>query len=103
MNEILVGNRGGIAYAHAIRVSAGDTTTNAIYSLPDHTFRYLGTVGLMVVTVNDASEDIPGVTIQVNGQSITATQANGTAIPDVTVGDHLLFFNKTTNSIKFFA
>lgn len=103
MGEYIIGNRGGIVYTIATQTDAGSSTTNAIYTLPDHTFRFLGQAGLMLVSVNTKAEDVKGVTIQVNGQTLNATDNYGNEITEVPIGEHLLSFNKANNTIKFFA
>lgn len=102
MDKFLVGNRGGIVYVNASQTNAGSATTNAIYTLPDHTFRYLGPVGLLIVHVDTEATGILGLTVQVNNQTLVATNNVGEALTDVTAGDHMMFFNKSNNTIKLF-
>lgn len=99
-----IGNRGGIPYVTATQTSAGSTSTNAVYSLPDHTFRFLGPAGLVVLTVNTASDTtVTGVTMTVNGQSLAMTNNLNEAITTLAVGDYLVSFNKNKNTIKLFS
>ena len=51
----IIGNRGGVPYVIAKQASAGSTTTNAVYTLPNHVFRFLGPAGLMVISIDTAS------------------------------------------------
>ena len=97
----LIGNRGGIPYVTATQTSAGSTTTNAVYTLPNHTFRFLGWVGLIVLTIHTASDTtVTGITISVNDQTLTLTDNEGNAITTLAAGDYLVSFNKTTNTLK---
>lgn len=99
MNNI-IGNRGGVVYTTATLTTTGSSSANAVYTLPNHTFRFLGPAGLMVVTISTASGTVTGITISVNNQTLTLTDNTGTAITNLTVGEHLWTFNKTTNTIK---
>lgn len=98
----IIGNRGGVVYTTATLATAGSSSTNATYTLPSHTFRFLGAAGLMVVTVPTASGTVTGITLSVNNQTLTLTMNDGSAITSLTAGDHLWTFNKTTNTIKSF-
>lgn len=100
--ENIVGNRGGIVYSTATQVNAGSSSENAVYSLPNHTFRFLGQAGLIVVSIPQAATSVQGISIQVNDQKLTATDNDGDNLTNVSAGDHLLSFNKTNNTIKFF-
>ena len=101
-NEYIVGNRGGIVYTNATQTDAGSSTTNAIYTLPNHVFRFLGSVGLIVVNMSSTATSVTGITISVNNQSLPATDNKGNAITTLNSGDYILFFNKQSNTIKFF-
>ena len=46
-----IGNRGGIPFVAATLTDAGSVSTNAIYTLPNHVFRFLGQAGLIVVNI----------------------------------------------------
>ena len=99
-NGNIIGNRGGIVYTTATLTTAGSSSANAVYTLPNHTFRFLGPAGLIVVTIPTASGTVTGVTINVNNQSLTLTDNTEAAITSLTAGEHLWSFNKTTNTIK---
>lgn len=96
----IIGNRGGVVYTTATLATAGSSSTNATYTLPNHTFRFLGQAGLMVVNVSTASGTVTGITISVNDQTLTLTDNTSAAITSLTVGEHLWTFNKSANTIK---
>lgn len=99
-NGNIIGNRGGVVYTSATLSTAGSSSANAVYTLPNHTFRFLGPAGLMVVTVGTASGTVTGITISVNNQTLTLTDNTGTAITSLSAGEHLWSFNKPNNTIK---
>ncbi len=96
----IIGNRGGVIYTTATLTTAGSASANAVYTLPNHTFRFLGTAGLMVVTISTDSGTVTGVTISVNNQILSLTDNTGAAITSLTAGEHLWTFNKAANTIK---
>ena len=97
----LIGNRGGIPFVDATQTDAGSATTNAVYTLPDHTFRFIGGVGLMCVNVQTAAAStVTGVDVSVNGSVLTMTDGAGAALTTVTVGEHIVAFNKYKNTLK---
>lgn len=96
----LIGNRGGIPFVVATQKSSGDASTNAIYTLPNHIFRFLGPVGVIIVTIKNAASDVLGVTVQVNDQSLTLTKNNGEAVTNVEIADYAIVFNKINNTLK---
>lgn len=101
MNGNIIGNRGGVVYTTATQTDAGSTTTNAVYTLPNHTFRFLGAAGLMVLTISTASAaTVTGATISVNNQTLALTDNTGTALTTLAVGDYLVSFNKVNNTLK---
>ena len=99
-NRNIIGNRGGVIYTTATLSTAGSSSANAVYTLPNHTFRFLGPAGLIVVTVSAASGTVTGITISVNNQTLTLTDNTGAEITSLTAGEHLWSFNKTDNTIK---
>ncbi len=99
-NGNIIGNRGGVVYTTATLTTAGSSSANAVYTLPNHTFRFLGPAGLIVVTIPTASGTVTGVTISVNNQSLTLTDNTGAAITSLVAGEHLWTFNKASNTIK---
>ena len=100
-NSTIIGNRGGVPLVTATQTDAGSSTTPAIYTLPNHTFRNLGVAGLMIITIPTASADtVTGINIVVNNQTLALTTATNAAITTLAVGDILVAFNKITNTIK---
>lgn len=99
----IIGNRGGVPYVIAKQASAGSTTTNAVYTLPNHVFRFLGPAGLMVISIDTASAaTVTGITLSSNDNQLTLTTNVGAEITTLPVGDHLVSFNKVANTIKLF-
>lgn len=100
-NSTIIGNRGGVPFVTATQTDAGSTTTPAIYTLPNHTFRNLGIAGLMIITIPTASAaTVTGINIVVNNQTLTLTSSTNAAITTLAAGDILVAFNKVTNTIK---
>ena len=50
-----IGNRGGIPLVAATQTTAGSATANAVFSMPNHTFRAMGVAGIMVINFNAAT------------------------------------------------
>ncbi len=101
MNNTIVGNKGGVPFVTATQADAGNTTTPAIYTLPNHTFRNLGAAGLMIITIPTASAaTVTGINIVVNNQTLSLTSSTNEAITTLSVGDILVAFNKVNNTIK---
>ena len=101
MNNTIVGNRGGVLFVTATQTDAGSTTTPAIYTLPNHTFRNLGAAGLMIITIPTASAaTVTGINIVVNNQTLSLISSTNEAITTLSVGDILVAFNKVNNTIK---
>lgn len=101
MNNTIVGNRGGVPFVTATQTDAGSTTTPAIYTLPNHTFRNLGAAGLMIITIPTASATtVTGINIVVNNQTLSLISSINEAITTLSVGDILVAFNKVNNTIK---
>lgn len=99
----IIGNRGGVPYVIAKQASAGSTTTNAVYTLPNHVFRFLGPAGLMVISIDTASAaTVTGITLSSNDNQLTLTTNVGAEITTLSAGDHLVSFNKVANTIKLF-
>ena len=98
-----IGNRGGIPYVAATLTEAGSASTNAIYTLPNHVFRFLGQAGLIVVNIpTSTAATVTGVELQVNNQTLPLTNNADAALTTLAAGTHLLSFNKTTNRIILF-
>ena len=95
-----IGNRGGILFIEATLVTAGSSSTNAIYSIPNNTFRWSGPVGLVIIEFKTASGTVTGVELQANGQTQTLTDYTGSAITDLDVGTYTAVYNKYNNTFK---
>ena len=50
-----IGNRGGIPLVAATQTTAGSATANAVFSMPNHTFRAMGVAGIMVINFSAAT------------------------------------------------
>lgn len=99
-----IGNRGGIPFVTATQTDAGSTTTNAVYSLPNHVFRFLGNVGLIIVNVPTATATtVTGITVTCNSQDLSLLTNTSTTPTSLSVGDYLVEFNKVNNTLKYFA
>lgn len=99
-----IGNRTGVVFTNATQTDAGSSTASAVYMLPNHTFRCLGGIGMIVCDLDkSASSDATDVVFEVNGINISVTDAANEAIDitDITAGLHILIFNKFTNRIQF--
>lgn len=101
MMGTIVGNRGGVPFVYASLTDAGSSSTPAIYTLPNHTFRSLGTAGLMVLVTSAATEaTVTGINIVVNDQTLALTDSTGEAITTLPQGKILVAFNKNLNSLN---
>lgn len=97
----IIGNRGGTVYTTATQTDAGSTTTNAVYTLPNHTFRFLGPAGLMIVNIPTATAStVTGVSFSVNNQTLALTDNTGAALTTLAAAEYLVSFNKTANTLK---
>lgn len=95
-----IGNRGGIPLSNATQTNAGSATTNAIYNMPNHTFRAVGLRGIIIVNFNEAVTTATGVNISVNGQELALTSSTDEAITTFTAGLHILLFDKPSNKLQ---
>ena len=95
-----IGNRGGIIFIEATLQTAGSSSANAIYSIPNNTFRWSGPVGLVVIEFKTASGTVSGITLQSNNQTQVLTDYSGAAITDLSAGVYSAVYNKYTNTFK---
>lgn len=103
-NNSYIGNRGGIPIAVAATQSnAGSSTTNAAYTLPNHTFRNIGVKGILVINFNAAVAASTGITITVNDASLPLTNNNDEALTALTAGLHIVLFDKANNKLQLIA
>jgi len=95
-----IGNRGGIPIGNATQSSAGSSTTDAAYTMPNHTFRFVGLRGLIVVNFSAAVTTATGINITVNDSSLALTSNNDEAVTALTAGIHILLFDKPSNKLQ---
>ena len=95
-----IGNRGGIPLSNATQTDAGSSTTNAIYEMPNHVFRFVGLRGIIIVNFNAAVTTATGVTISINGSVLPMTSNNDEAVTALTAGIHILLFDKPSNKLQ---
>lgn len=95
-----IGNRGGIPLSNATQTDAGSSTTNAIYEMPNHVFRFVGLRGIIIVNFNAAVTTATGITISVNGSTLPMTSNNDEAVTALTAGIHILLFDKPSNKLQ---
>jgi len=99
LNEY-IGNRGGIPLVAATQTTAGSATANAIFSMPNHTFRVMGIAGIMVVNFNAATTTATGFEMMVNNVTLPLLAANGEALTSLTAGLHIIVFDKQNNKLQ---
>lgn len=99
LNEY-IGNRGGIPLVAATQTTAGSASVNAIFSMPNHTFRVMGIAGIMVVNFNAATTTATGFEMMVNNVTLPLLAANGEALTSLTEGLHIIVFDKQNNKLQ---
>lgn len=95
-----IGNRGGIPLVAATQTTAGSASANAVFSMPNHTFRIMGVAGIMVVNFNAATTTATGFEITVNNINLPLLASNGEALTSLTAGLHIIVFNKQNNKLQ---
>ncbi len=96
-----IGNRNGIPLIDATLTTAGTDSTVAVYTIPNHTFRFIGNAGLVVVNLDSATTSATSISFQTNnGQTQTLTSSTGMTLTSVTIGLHIVLFNKHTNTLS---
>lgn len=95
-----IGNRGGIPLVAAIQTTAGSATANAVFSMPNHTFRAVGSAGIMVINFNSATTTATGFEIMVNNVTLPLLNSNGAALTSLTEGLHIVVFDKQNNKLQ---
>lgn len=97
----MIGNRGGIPFITATQTNEGSTTTNAIYQLPNHTFRFLGPAGLAIINIVTASAaTVTGVQFTTNDKTLSLTNTIGEVLTSLSSGIHLIVFSKVDNGLR---
>ena len=81
LNNEFIGNRGGIPLVAATQTTAGSATANAVFSMPNHTFRAMGVAGIMVI-------------------NFSAATTTGEALTALTAGLHIIVFDKQNNKLQ---
>ena len=89
-NNEFIGNRGGIPLVAATQTTAGSATANAVFSMPNHTFRAMGVAGIMVINFNAATTTATGFEIMINNITLSLLACNGEDLTALTEGLHFL-------------
>jgi len=95
-----IGNRGGIPLVAATQTTAGSATANAIFTMPNHTFRVMGVAGIMVINFNAATTTATGFEMMVNNSTLPLLASNGEALTALTEGLHIVVFDKQNNKLQ---
>lgn len=95
-----IGNRGGIPLVAATQTTAGSATANAVFSMPNHTFRAIGTAGIMVINFNAATTTATGFEIMVNNSTLPLLASDGDPLTALTAGLHIIVFDKQNNKLQ---
>lgn len=95
-----IGNRGGIPLVAATQTTAGSATANAIFSMPNHTFRTMGVAGIMVINFNAATTTATGFEMTVNNTNLPLLASNGEALTALAEGLHIVVFDKQNNKLQ---
>lgn len=95
-----IGNRGGIPLVAATQTTAGSATANAVFTMPNHTFRALGLAGMMVINFNAATTTATGFEIMVNNSTLPLLNPSGEALTSLTEGLHIVIFDKQNNKLQ---
>lgn len=85
-----IGNRGGIPLVAATQTTAGSATANAVFSMPNHTFRAMGAAGIMVINFNAATTTATGFEIMVNNNTLPLLASDGDPLTALTAGLQLI-------------
>ena len=100
LNNEFIGNRGGIPLVAATQTTAGSTTANAVFSMPNHTFRAMGVAGIMVINFNAATTTATGFEIMVNNIALPLLASDGDPLTSLTAGLHIIVFDKQNNKLQ---
>ena len=100
LNNEFIGNRGGIPLVAATQTTAGSTTANAVFSMPNHAFRAMGVAGIMVINFNAATATATGFEIMVNNIALPLLASNGEALTALTAGLHIIVFHIQKNKLQ---
>ena len=86
-----IGNRGGIPLV---------ATANAVFSMPNHTFRAMSIAGIMVINFNAATTTATGFEMMVNNVTLPLLNSSGAALTSLTEGLHIVVFDKQNNKLQ---
>lgn len=100
MTNEYIGNRGGIPLVAATQTTAGSATADAVFSMPNHTFRALGSAGIMVINFDTATATATGFELMVNNARLPLLASNGSALTALTEGLHIVVFDKQNNKLQ---
>lgn len=100
LNNEFIGNRGGIPLVAATQTTAGSATANAVFSMPNHTFRAIGVAGIMVINFNAATTTATGFEIMVNNNTLPLLASDGDPLIALTAGLHIIVFDKQNNKLQ---
>ena len=95
-----IGNRGGIPLVAATQTTAGSATANAVFSMPNHTFRAMGVAGIMVINFSAATTTATGFEIMVNNITLPLLASDGDPLTALTVCLHIIVFDKQNNKLQ---
>lgn len=95
-----IGNRGGIPLVAATQTTAGSATVDAVFNMPNHTFRALGSAGIMVINFDVATATATGFELMVNNVKLPLLASNGSALTTLTEGLHIVVFDKQNNKLQ---
>ena len=100
-NNEFIGNRGGIPLVAATQTTAGSATANAVFSMPNHTFRAMGVAGIMVINFSAATTTATGFEIMVNNNTLPLlASSDGDPLTALTAGLHIIVFDKQNNKLQ---
>lgn len=100
INNEFIGNRGGIPLVAATQTTAGSATANAVFSMPNYTFRAMGVAGIMVINFNAATTTATGFEMMVNNITLSLLASDGGALTALTAGLHIVVFDKQNNKLQ---
>ena len=95
-----IGNRGGIPLVAATQTTAGSATANAVFSMPNHTFRAMGIASIIVINFNAATTTATGFEMMVNNVTLPLLNSSGAALTSLTEGLHIVVFDKQNNKLQ---
>lgn len=95
-----IGNRGSIPLVAVTQTTAGSATANAVFSMPNHTFRAMGVAGITVINFNAATTTATGFEMMVNNVTLPLLNSSGAALTSLTEGLRIVVFDKQNNKLQ---